>query len=77
MLARTNRRAPASVSPASAKTYPPLPFGGTTTPDNYSATIAVGKAGSAGPSVSFALTAGSLPPGLSLSPPSGSGDTVA
>jgi hypothetical protein len=90
--------ATASVSPASAKTYPPpsihllctaaansgtlegsvcaLPFGVTTAPNNYSATIAVGKAGSAGPSVTFALTAGSLPPGLSLSPPSGSGDAI-
>jgi hypothetical protein len=90
--------ATASVSPASAKTYPPpsihllctaaansgtlegsvcaLPFGVTTAPNNYSATIAVGKAGSAGPSVTVALTAGSLPPGLSLSPPSGSGAAI-
>jgi hypothetical protein len=53
-----------------------LPFGVTTAPNNYSATIAVGKAGSAGPSVTVALTAGRHPPGLSLSPPYGSGDAV-
>jgi hypothetical protein len=43
-----------------------LPPGVTTAPNNYSATIAVGKAGSAGATVSFALTAGSLPPGLTM-----------
>jgi hypothetical protein len=53
-----------------------LPSGATTAPNNYSATIAASKAGSAGPSVAFALTAGSLPPGLSLSPSSGSGTVV-
>jgi hypothetical protein len=49
-----------------------LPFGQTTAPNNYSATIAVSRAGSAGPSVGFAVTAGSLPPGLSMSASSGS-----
>ncbi|HEX8008292.1 MAG TPA: Ig domain-containing protein, partial [Trebonia sp.] len=88
----------ATVSPASAKTYPPpsihllctaaansgtlegsvcaLPFGVTTAPNSYSATIAVSKAGSAGPSVAFAVTAGSLPPGLTLSPSSRSGAAI-
>ena len=41
--------------------------GQTTAPNNYSATIAVSKAGTAGPNVTFAVTAGSLPHGLSLS----------
>lgn len=49
-----------------------LPPGMTTAPNSYSAAIAVGKAGAAGPTVTFAVTAGSLPPGLSLAPSSGS-----
>jgi large repetitive protein len=49
-----------------------LPFGQTTAPNNYSATIAVTKRGTAGPTVAFALTAGSLPPGLTLSAQAGS-----
>jgi large repetitive protein len=53
-----------------------LPFGVTTAPNSYSAAIAVGKAGTAGPTVAFAVTAGSLPPGLSLAPSSGSGDAI-
>jgi large repetitive protein len=53
-----------------------LPFGVTTAPNNYSATIAVSKVGSVGPTVTFALTAGSLPPGLSLSPSSGSSGSI-
>jgi hypothetical protein len=53
-----------------------LPFGVTTAPNGYSATIAVGKAGAAGATVTFAVTAGSLPPGLILASPSGSGTTV-
>jgi large repetitive protein len=53
-----------------------LPFGVTTAPNAYSATIAVSRVGSAGPNVTFALTAGSLPPGLSLAAPSGSGTTI-
>jgi large repetitive protein len=44
-----------------------LPPGVTTAPNSYSATIAVGKAGAAGATVTFALTAGSLPPGLTMS----------
>jgi hypothetical protein len=52
-----------------------LPSGVTTAPDSYAATIAVTKAGNAGPTVTFALTAGSLPPGLSLTP-SGSGGAI-
>ena len=43
-----------------------LPFGVTTAPNSYSETIAVTKRGAAGPTVTFALTAGSLPPGLSM-----------
>jgi large repetitive protein len=42
-----------------------LPAGQTTAPNAYSATIAVSKA-NVGPTVTFALTAGSLPPGLSM-----------
>ena len=53
-----------------------LPFGVTTAPNGYSATVAVGKAGAAGATVSFAVTAGSLPPGLSLASPTGSGATI-
>jgi len=53
-----------------------LPFGVTTAPNSYTATIAVSKAGAAGPSVAFAVTAGSLPPGLSLAPSSGSGTVI-
>ena len=49
-----------------------LPPGVTTAPNNYSTAITVSKAGAAGLSVAFAVTAGSLPPGLSLSPSSGS-----
>jgi Putative Ig domain len=49
-----------------------LPFGQTTAPNNYSATIGVTKRGTAGPTVTFALTAGSLPPGLTLSAQAGS-----
>lgn len=41
--------------------------GVTTAPDAYSATIAASRAGAAGPAISYALTAGSLPPGLALS----------
>ena len=52
-----------------------LPPGQTTAPNSYSAAIAVSKAGAAGPTVSFALTAGSLPPGLSM-PAQGASGTV-
>jgi large repetitive protein len=53
-----------------------LPPGVTTAPNNYSATIAVGKAGAAGRTVNFALTAGSLPPGLSMPVQGGSGTVI-
>ncbi len=53
-----------------------LPSGQTTAPNAYSATIAVRKAGAAGATVTFALTAGSLPPGLSMAAPSGSGTVI-
>ena len=53
-----------------------LPPGQTTAPNNYSATIAVSKAGAAGPTVTFALTAGSLPPGLTMPAQSGSGTVI-
>lgn len=53
-----------------------LPAGQTTTPNSYSATIAVSKAGAAGPTVTFALTAGSLPPGLTMPARSGSGTVI-
>ena len=53
-----------------------LPFGVTTAPNSYSATIAVSKAGAAGPTVTFALTAGSLPPGLTMPAQSGSSTVI-
>jgi hypothetical protein len=53
-----------------------LPSGMTTAPNAYSATIAVSKAGAAGATVTFALTAGSLPPGLTMAAPSGSGTVI-
>ena len=52
-----------------------LPSGQTTAPNNYSATVAVSKAGSAGATVTFAVTAGSLPPGLTM-PAQSSGSGV-
>ena len=53
-----------------------LPFGQTAAPNSYAATIAVSKAGAAGPTVTFALTAGSLPPGLTMPAQSGSGTVI-
>lgn len=53
-----------------------LPSGQTTAPDNYSATIAVSKAGAVGPTVTFTLTAGSLPPGLTMPAQGGSGTVI-
>jgi hypothetical protein len=44
-----------------------LPFGQTTAPNNYSATIGATKVGLAGFPVTFTLTAGGLPPGLAMS----------
>jgi hypothetical protein len=54
-----------------------LPSGQTTAPSNYSATIAVRKTGVAA-TITFAVTAGSLPPGLTMptSAPSTSGGVV-
>jgi len=53
-----------------------LPYGVTTAPNAYSAAIAVSRVGTAGPNVTFALTAGSLPPGLSLAAPSGTSTVI-
>jgi hypothetical protein len=53
-----------------------LPPGVTTAPNSYSATIAVSKTGAAGATVTFALTAGSLPPGLTMPAQSGSGTVI-
>jgi hypothetical protein len=53
-----------------------LPFGVTTAPNAYSAAIAVSKAGAAGATVTFAVTAGSLPPGLTMPAQSGSGTVI-
>lgn len=53
-----------------------LPPGQTTAPNSYSAAIAVGKTGTAGATVTFALTAGSLPPGLTMPAGSGSGTVI-
>jgi hypothetical protein len=43
-----------------------LHFGQTTAPNAYSATIAATKVGAAGPTISFAVTAGGLPSGLAI-----------
>jgi hypothetical protein len=53
-----------------------LPPGVTTAPNSYSATIAVSKTGAAGATVTFALSAGSLPPGLTMPAQSGSGTVI-
>jgi hypothetical protein len=53
-----------------------LPPGMTTAPNNYSATVAVSKAGAAGATVTFALTAGGLPPGLRMPAQSTGSGTV-
>jgi large repetitive protein len=53
-----------------------LPSGQTTAPNNYSATIAVSKVGAVGPTVTFALTAGRLPPGLTMPAQGGSGTVI-
>jgi len=52
-----------------------LPPGVTTAPNSYSAAIAVTKTGTAGATVTFAVTAGSLPPGLTM-PAQGASGTV-
>jgi len=53
-----------------------LPPGVTTAPNSYSATIGVSKTGAAGATVTFALSAGSLPPGLTMPARSGSGTVI-
>ena len=53
-----------------------LPPGVTTAPNGYSAAIAVAKTGAAGATVTFALTAGSLPTGLTMPAGSGSGTVI-
>jgi large repetitive protein len=50
--------------------------GQTTAPNAYSAAIAVSRVGTAGANVTFAVTAGSLPPGLSMSAPSGTATAI-
>jgi large repetitive protein len=50
-----------------------LPFGVTTPPNNYSATIAVSNAGAGD---TFAVVAGSLPPGLTMPAESGPGTSI-
>jgi len=52
-----------------------LPPGVTTAPNSYSAAIAVSKTGITGATVTFAVTAGSLPPGLTM-PAQGASGTV-
>jgi len=44
-----------------------LPFGVTTAPNAYLQAIAATRVGNAGPNVTFTVTAGSLPPGLTMS----------
>jgi large repetitive protein len=50
--------------------------GQATAPNAYSATIAASKTGTVTGSVTFAVTAGSLPPGLSMSASSGTSTTI-
>jgi hypothetical protein len=60
-----------TLEPSPLPTVCVLPAGQTTAPSNYSATIAVRKTGAAA-TITFAVTAGTLPPGLSMpasSPP--------
>jgi len=53
-----------------------LPPGVTTAPNSYSTAIAVTKTGITGATVTFAVTAGSLPPGLTMPAGSGSGTVI-
>jgi hypothetical protein len=92
MMSTVAASAVVAAGPASANYRPPsirlvcggtvegsvcvLPPGVTTAPDNYSAAIAVSKTGTAGATVTFALTAGSLPPGLTLPAGTGSGTVI-
>ena len=63
---RITLQCPAADGEALHGTVCALPPGMTTAPNDYTATVAVGKAGAAGATVTFAVTAGSLPPGLTL-----------
>jgi hypothetical protein len=53
-----------------------LPFGVTTAPNNYSATIAASRADAAGPTITFTVTAGSLPLGLTMAPQSATSTAI-
>jgi len=53
-----------------------LPSGQTTAPNSYSATIEAGKTGTAGATITFTLTAGSLPPGLTMAATSGTSTVI-
>ena len=53
-----------------------LPPGVTTAPSSYAATITATKAGAAGATITFALTAGSLPPGLTMAAQSGTSAVI-
>lgn len=80
----TGALAAVAVGPASAAYRPPsirqvcggtvessvcvLPPGQTTAPSSYSTAITVTKTGITGATVTFAVTAGSLPPGLAMPP---------
>jgi large repetitive protein len=92
MLSTVAALAVVAAGPASATYRPPsirqvcggtlessvcvLPPGVTTAPNNYSATIAVTKTGITGATVTFAVTAGSLPPGLTMPAQGGSGTVI-
>ena len=54
-----------------------LPFGQTTAPNAYSATIGATKVGLVSYPVTFTLTAGSLPPGLTMSTQSATSAVIA
>jgi hypothetical protein len=53
-----------------------LPPGQTTAPNSYSATITAGKTGTAGATITFTLTAGSLPPGLTMATASATSSVI-
>jgi hypothetical protein len=54
-----------------------LPFGVTTAPNNYAATIAASRAGAAGPTINFTVTGGILPPGLTMTRQSATSTAIA
>jgi large repetitive protein len=53
-----------------------LASGQTTAPNTYSTTVAVSKTGTVSGTVTFAVTAGSLPPGLTMSASSGTSTAI-